>query len=461
MDTKKLRQKILDLAIRGKLVPQDPNDEPASVLLERIRAEKERLIAEGKIKRSKKSATSDTPHYENVPFEVPKGWMWAMGLDIFKPMKTAFPTGETFNYIDIDAIDNKRNIITAVKVINTNQAPSRASRYTEKGCVLFSMVRPYLRNIAIVLENNCIASTGFFVCHTKNCLLPKFCYYQMLSNYVVDGLNNFIKGDNSPSITKGQIETFLFPIPPREEQKRIVSVIEQWFTLINILEDAKGDLQNLISQAKSKILDLAIHGKLVPQDPTDEPAIELLKRINPKFTPCDNEHYGNLPNGWCICRIRDLFQICMGQSPAGTSINQNDGMEFHQGKICFTDKFLGQSKILTNSPTKIADANSLLICVRAPVGVLNINTRQICIGRGLCALLPSKCVNLGFAFHCLTTYQQQFEQKSTGSTFKAISGDIIKNELFPLPPLAEQHRIVAKIEELFAQLDAIENSLQA
>ena len=185
MDTKKLRQKILDLAIRGKLVPQDPNDEPASVLLERIRAEKERLIAEGKIKRSKKSATSDTPHYENVPFEVPKGWMWAMGLDIFKPMKTAFPTGETFNYIDIDAIDNKRNIITAVKVINTNQAPSRASRYTEKGCVLFSMVRPYLRNIAIVLENNCIASTGFFVCHTKNCLLPKFCYYQMLSNYVV------------------------------------------------------------------------------------------------------------------------------------------------------------------------------------------------------------------------------------------------------------------------------------
>ena len=396
-----------------------------------------------------------------MPFEVPEGWVWAMGLDIFKPMKTAFPTGETFNYIDIDAIDNKRNIITAVKVINTNQAPSRASRYTEKGCVLFSMVRPYLRNIAIVLENNCIASTGFFVCHTKNCLLPKFCYYQMLSNYVVDGLNNFIKGDNSPSITKGQIETFLFPIPPREEQKRIVSVIEQWFTLINILEDAKGDLQNLISQAKSKILDLAIHGKLVPQDPTDEPAIELLKRINPKFTPCDNEHYGNLPNGWCICRIRDLFQICMGQSPAGTSINQNDGMEFHQGKICFTDKFLGQSKILTNSPTKIADANSLLICVRAPVGVLNINTRQICIGRGLCALLPSKCVNLGFAFHCLTTYQQQFEQKSTGSTFKAISGDIIKNELFPLPPLAEQHRIVAKIEELFAQLDAIENSLQA
>ena len=257
------------------------------------------------------------------------------------------------------------------------------------------------------------------------------------------------------------LKNFFIPLPPQKEQIRIIKEVSYWLSLVDTIDSEESEMSNLISRTKSKILDLATQGKLVPQDANDEPAIELLKRINPKFTPCDIAHYGNLPNGWCICRIRDLFQICMGQSPAGTSINQNDGMEFHQGKICFTDKFLGQSKILTNSPTKIADANSLLICVRAPVGVLNINTRQICIGRGLCALLPSKCVNLGFAFHCLTTYQQQFEQKSTGSTFKAISGDIIKNELFPLPPLAEQHRIVAKIEELFAQLDAIENSLQA
>ena len=238
--------------------------------------------------------------------------------------------------------------------------------------------------------------------------------------YIFEGTKEFKGVVGQQRVNKEIFTSLLIPLPPIEEQNRIVTEIKKWFSLIDMLENAKEDLQATIAQAKSKILDLAIHGKLVPQDPTDEPAIELLKRINPKFTLCDNEHYGNLPNGWCICRIRDLFQICMGQSPAGTSINQNDGMEFHQGKICFTDKFLGQSKILTNSPTKIADANSLLICVRAPVGVLNINTRQICIGRGLCALLPSKCVNLGFAFHCLTTYQQQFEQKSTGSTFKAI-----------------------------------------
>ena len=269
-------------------------------------------------------------------------------------------------------------------------------------------------------------------------------------------------GGAQPNISKEKILNTAIPLPPIEEQRRIIKTIEKWFLIINIVEANKNEALECIKVAKNKILDLAIHGKLVPQHPADEPAIKLLKRVNPSAEiTCDNEQYWNMPNGWCVCRIKDLFKICMGQSPAGTSLNQIEGMEFHQGKICFTDKFLDKSKILTNRPTKIADANSLLICVRAPVGVLNINTRQICIGRGLCALLPSKCVDLGFAFHCLTTYQQRFEQKSTGSTFKAISGDIIKNELFPLPPLAEQQRIVAKIEELFAQLDAIENSLQA
>lgn len=210
-----IKSKILDLAIHGKLVPQDPSDEPAIELLKRINS---------------KFVPCDNAHY---PFDIPNNWAWATGLDIFKPMKTASPIGDTFKYIDIDAIDNKRNVITATKVINTKQAPSRASRYTEKGCVLFSMVRPYLRNIAMVLENNCIASTGFFVCHEKSCLLPKFCYYLMLSNYVVDGLNNFMKGDNSPSITKGQIETFLFPLPPNNEQLRIVTKIEEMFSVLD------------------------------------------------------------------------------------------------------------------------------------------------------------------------------------------------------------------------------------
>ena len=212
------KSKILDLAIHGKLVSQDPNDEPAIDLLKRINSE---------------IAPCDNAHY---PFDVPHNWVWAKGLDIFKPMKATSPLGDTFKYIDIDAIDNKRNVVTSVKVLNTKQAPSRASRYTEKGCVLFSMVRPYLRNIAIVTENDCIASTGFFVCQGNGCLLPKFCYYQMLSNYVVDGLNDFMKGDNSPSITKAQIEEYIFPLPPLNEQKRIIAKIEELFTVFDEIQ---------------------------------------------------------------------------------------------------------------------------------------------------------------------------------------------------------------------------------
>ena len=213
-----VKSRILNLAIHGKLVPQDPNDEPAIELLKRI---------------NPKFVPCDNAHY---PFDVPHNWVWAKGLDIFKPMKATSPLGDTFKYIDIDAIDNKRNVVTSVKVLNTKQAPSRASRYTEKGCVLFSMVRPYLRNIAMVTENDCIASTGFFVCQGKGCLLPKFCYYQMLSNYVVDGLNDFMKGDNSPSITKAQIEEYIFPLPPYNEQQRIVTKIEELFAVLDKIQ---------------------------------------------------------------------------------------------------------------------------------------------------------------------------------------------------------------------------------
>ena len=214
----KAKSKILDLAIHGKLVPQDPNDEPAIELLKRI---------------NPKFTPCDNAHY---PFDVPHNWVWARGVDIFKPMKAASPLGDTFKYIDIDAIDNKRNVVTSVKVLNTKQAPSRASRYTEKGCVLFSMVRPYLRNIAMVTEDDCIASTGFFVCQGKGCLSSKFCYFQMLSNYVVDGLNDFMKGDNSPSITKAQIEEYIFPLPPLNEQKRIVTKIEELFAVLDEIQ---------------------------------------------------------------------------------------------------------------------------------------------------------------------------------------------------------------------------------
>ena len=151
-------------------------------------------------------------------------------------MKSTKPQGLFFNYIDIDSIDNAKQNIDSVKVVKTENAPSRASRYTQKGDIVFSMVRPYLKNIAIVPDNDCIASTGFYVCSPLNVEISKYCYYVMISDYTVSGLNQFMKGDNSPSINKSDIDNWLFPLPPLSEQHRIVTKIEELFAQLDKIE---------------------------------------------------------------------------------------------------------------------------------------------------------------------------------------------------------------------------------
>ena len=235
-----VKSKILDLAIHGKLVPQDPNDEPASVLFERIREEKEELIKQGKIKRDKRESVifkgDDNSYYEKIgnkteniddqiPFDLPQGWIWCRGYSCFDGMESTKPHGDFFDYIDIDAIDNQNHCIKEAKHLPVTKAPSRASRAVKNGSVLFSLVRTYLENIALVDEKycNCIASTGFYVCNSNGMLLPEFMYFLMISGYVVTGLNQFMKGDNSPSICKDDIENWLYPVPPIKEQE-IVSL---------------------------------------------------------------------------------------------------------------------------------------------------------------------------------------------------------------------------------------------
>ncbi|WP_308339747.1 restriction endonuclease subunit S [Prevotella histicola] len=218
---KQTKSKILDLAIHGKLVPQDPKDEPASEQLRRINP--------------KAQITCDNGHSRKLP----QSWTWVKGKNIFAPMKSTKPTNEKFQYIDIDSIDNKRQIISEVKTIKTVNAPSRANRYTQKNDVVFSMVRPYLRNIAKVTNDNCIASTGFYVCSSiPQILHPDYCYYLMISDNVVNGLNQFMKGDNSPSINKGHIDEWLFPLPPLAEQQRIVQKIEKMFFILDDIQNA-------------------------------------------------------------------------------------------------------------------------------------------------------------------------------------------------------------------------------
>ena len=463
MDTKALRQKILDLAIHGKLVPQDPNDEPASVLLERIRAEKERLIKEGKIKKGKKSAkTSDKPHY---PFELPKGWVWCKLEDVTSVIGDGLHGTPQYNPNGAYYFVNGNNLSNRQIIIKNN-----TKRVSEEEYIKYK--KPLNEHTILVSINGTIGNIGTYsneqiILGKSACyfnitpfLVKEYMCYVIESNYFQKYALLSATGSTIKNVPLKAINEFYVPIPPVSEQKRIVSEIDYLLAFINKVEEGRENLQNTVQSAKSKILDLAIHGKLVPQDPNDEPASELLKRINPKAEiTCGNPQYGKLPKGWCETHIGDAFKVTMGQSPDGSSLNPIDGMEFHQGKILFGNKYLRKSSVLTNSPTKIADADTLLLCVRAPVGVVNITKQRICIGRGLCCLTPTKAINLDYAFYMLTTFQEKFESQSTGSTFKAISGSIIKNEQLWLPPLSEQHRIVAKIEELFAQLDKIEASL--
>lgn len=167
-----------------------------------------------------------------APFEIPSTWAWVKGCDIFLPIDNTEPQGDFFKYIDIDSIDNKNKKVKSPKTIETKNASSRARRPLEYGDVLFSMVRPYLENIALIDETlaDCIASTGFFVCRT-NILDSRFLYYLMTSPYVVYGLNSFMKGDNSPSIVKDDILNFNYPLPPLCEQEHIVQTLDTLFTL--------------------------------------------------------------------------------------------------------------------------------------------------------------------------------------------------------------------------------------
>ena len=395
-----------------------------------------------------------------MPFEIPESWVWTTLGNIGQWQSGATPSrlckeyyGGTIPWLKTGDL-NDGYIYDIPEYITEKALAETSVKLNPVGSILIAMYGATIGKVGI-LTFPATTNQACCACEDYSGIEQKYLFYFLLSHK-----EEFIRqggGGAQPNISKEKIVETLIPLPPRSEQIRIVKAIEKWFSIIDQLEQEQTDLKNTIKRVKSKILDLAIHGKLVPRDPNDEPAIDLLQRINPNFKPCDNAHY---PSGWVQCSLNDIFNLTMGQSPTGDSINNTEGIEFHQGKIFFTDIYISKSNIYTSNPTKIAERESLLLCVRAPVGIVNISNRDICIGRGLCALQP-KGGNLRFYFYLLKTMQDEFEQQATGSTFKAISGNIIKNTKIVLPPKHEQNRIVKRIEELFVILDKIKESLEA
>ena len=466
MDTKKLRQKILDLAIRGKLVPQDPNDEPASVLLERIKEEKERLIKEGKIKKSKKTVSSDTYHYENVPFEVPEVWVWTTLGEILELVSGQdFPPEKyNANIAGIPYIIGASNIENEQLIIN---------RWTESPSVY-----SYLNDLLVVCKGAGVgkmAINNIGVAHIARQIqavrgYTNYTDIKYIKAVVKNNIENIISKANGliPGLKRELLLSLQLPLPPISEQRRIVCEIERWFFLIDQIEQGKADLQTVIKQAKSKILDLAIHGKLVPQNPNDEPAIELLKRINPDFTPCDNGHYTfEIPKSWMWCKLGDIAQSNIGLTYKPTDITDNGIPVYRSNNI--RDRKIDKSDLVrVNAPIlekQFLNIGDLLICVR------NGSRRLI----GKCAIIEEldEATSFGaFMAVCRSEYNQwifnllntiyfdRYLDDSNSTAINQITQRMLLALPIPLPPLAEQQRIVQKIEELFSVLDNIQNALE-
>ncbi len=519
MNTKLLRQKILDLAIRGKLVPQNSGERSASELITKIQAERAELIKQRKLKKDKNQSyifkADDGSYYEKIgnnepvklddlPFEIPEGWVWCRLGNICDIRNGATPKRDnksfwengTVPWFTIEDKHNQGIFITKTKQHITEIALSKDRIVPENSvllCCTASVGDVAFTKIPVTTNQqfNGITVKDEF----KKILSP---YYLLIYSLT---LKQQLKAELATATTFGfvsvsKISLLLIPLSPLAEQKRIVAKVEELFALIDSLKENKADLQSLTKLARQKILDLAIRGKLVPQDSGDEPASELITKIQAEraelikqgklkkdknqsyiFKADDGSYYekaGNnepvklddlpfeIPEGWVWCRLKESCLVIMGQSPEGNFINNRAlGMEFHQGKICFSDKILNKSDSYTSKITKVATKNSILLCVRAPVGIANITDREICIGRGLCAIQPSCNMLIDFWFYWISCQREDFEKKATGTTFKAISVDNVANQLIPLPPLAEQKRIVAKINELFAQIDTIEESLKA
>ena len=458
MDTKKLRQKILDLAIHGKLVPQDPNDEPASVLLERIKVEKEQLIKEGKIKRSRKSAkTSDTPHY---PYLLPKGWEWCKLEDIAYVASGSTPSKESFvsNGIPYIKMYNLRNqkidFDFKPQYIKTETHNGKLQRSrTEVGDLIMNIVGPPLGKLAIIPPSlpqaNFNQAAVLIRPLLHKAILTKYLFYYLSEMSEINSIST--KGSaGQVNISLTQSQNMRVPLPPLAEQKRIIAELEYCFDLISTIEQSQSDLQDTIKQAKSKILDLAIHGKLVPQDPNDEPASELLKRINPKAEiTCDNGHYPQLPDSWTIVPMQMLCSLTDGEKLDGKGMPNLD-VKYLRGERDF--------KTLTNG--RYVAANSLLILVdgensgevfRTPIeGYQGSTFKQLHINENMLA---------EYILHVINLHRKALRENKVGSAIPHLDKKLFKAIEVPVPPYDEQVRIVTVINSMHSKLDAIMENL--
>ncbi|WP_280122608.1 restriction endonuclease subunit S [Duncaniella muricolitica] len=474
MDTQKLRQRILDLAIRGKLLPQDPNDEPASVLLDRIRAEKERLIAEGKLKRPKAKKSTDKSHYQNFtpPFDIPESWQWVKIDEIASSNigLTYSPQDIVDDGVPVYRSNNIRDNKICLDDIVYVSCPILEKQYLNNGDLLICARNGSRRLVGknVIIENlERPTSFGAFMAVCRSCYNP---WIKLLLDSAY--FNSYLDESNSTAInqiTQKMLLDFILPLPPKEEQSRIISAFHSIVGVIDGIDQSKKNLSESIANLKSKILDLAMQGKLVPQDPADEPAAEMLRRVNPKAKIItDNPHSWNIPNTWTWCQLGDIFQHNTGKA---LNSSNRDGIEYEY--ITTSNVYWNRFELddLKKMPFKKNELEKctvrhgdLLVCEGGDVGraaIWNLD-RNIMIQNHLHRLRPiANEIHIPLYYHVFRHYKDKDLIGGKGIALQGFSSKSLHQLAIPLPPYNEQKRIVAKIEELYSVLDQIEASLQS
>src|SRR5699024_8056991 len=450
MNGQDLKNSILQLAVQGKLVEQREEEGTAEELYAKNQEEKQQLVDEGELKRESKLQEVDA---DEIPFVLPSNWKWVRLGDVLqiarggspRPIKSYITEGEDgVNWIKIgDTQKNSKYINkTKEKII---QEGIKRSRYVQKGDFLLSnsmsFGRPYILNI-----DGCIHNGWLVLSQLVNIFNENFLFHMLSSRFVFSQFSSIVSGAVVKNLNISKVKNTIVPLIPLEEQKRIVAKIEELMPLVEQYGDAHTAVTDLNEQfpveMEKSILQYAIQGKLVEQRSEEGTAEELYVQIQEekqkliesgkikkqKKLPeiMEEEITFDIPDDWKWVRIVDVLNVIMGQSPKGMYVfDGQNGIEFHQGKKFFGEQYILNSNQFTTHPTKIVEPNTIILCVRAPVGTVNITDRSLCIGRGLCGLETSKNIHNKYIFYMLDAMKLEFIKKATGTTFVAITASVV------------------------------------
>jgi len=388
---------------------------------------------------------------------LPKGWKWANITEVTSKITDGthnspvnLPIGD-YKYVTAKNIKTLGVVLDNITYVSKEVHDEIYARCNpEKGDILYIKdgATTGIVTINTLEEPFSLLSSVALIKPIKE-ISNKFLCYFLQSPLCYASVRDSMKGVGITRITLKQIEKWDVPLPPLAEQHRIVTEIERWFSLINIIENNKEDLQTTIKQTKNKILDFAIHGKLVPQDPTDESAIELLKRINPNFTPCDNGHYPQLPDSWAVVPMQMLCSLTDGEKLDGKGMPNLD-VKYLRGERDFKTQTNGRY-VAANSLLILVDGENSGEVFRTPIeGYQGSTFKQLHINENMLA---------EYILHVINLHRKALRENKVGSAIPHLDKKLFKAIEVPVPPYDEQVRIVTVINSMHSKLDAIMESL--